>query len=125
MSKVLFSGRFDPFHVGHLRTVQLLARKYDVLVVVLDYHKQRFPICYRLTAMRETIGTLIGNVQIECNKTHFGKLHKDEWELWGCDLYAAGNFEVLNHMESIGVRCIYVDRPYQISARYYDKPQKT
>ena len=121
---VLFSGRFDPPHLGHFRTIQLLARDYNVKVVVLDYPEQRFPISYRLRVLRETVGEALGNVSVVSNKTHFGKLTRPEWDAYGCDLYAAGNFEVLSHIEFMGIECIYVDRPYQLSARLYDKPEK-
>ena len=119
------SGRFDFPHAGHIRTIQLLASDYDsVVVAILDYPEQKWPLCYRRRIFEEIFWDY-KNVKVLSNKTHFGEMTLAEWKTYKCDYYAAGNFEVLNHMESIGVPCIYVDRPYQISARYYDKPKET
>jgi len=110
MSSILFSGRFCKPHTSHFLTIKDLSKKYDkVVIVVLDYEKAFFPLCMRIHILKELLEDY-KNVEIKVNKTHFAEITKEEFESFGCDIYGAGNIEVLKHMEKINVPCVYVPR---------------
>jgi len=116
--KVLFSGRFDICHPGHICQIIRLAKKYGtVKVVILDYPERRFSISYTMMIFKEIFADIKLNVEFIVNKTHFAEITKEEVYMYDCDIYASGNQKVLRHMEVIGVPCIFVEAAYQYSAR--------
>lgn len=120
MSMVVFSGRFDPLHPGHIATMMRLSKKYDIVkMVILNHPERSYPASYIKQVCDEIFeGT---NVRICINKTHFAELTLEEWNYFGGSVYAAGNLQVLKHIESLGIECIYVDRAYDFSASHYKR----
>jgi cytidyltransferase-like protein len=118
--RCLFSGRFDPPHPGHIASILRLADKYDeVVVMMLDYPDRNFPIEYCGKVFSECIER--EKVKISVNKTHFGKISLEEWELFQCDLYAGGNLSVLRHVEKLGIKVHYLERAFEYSASKYER----
>ena len=119
---VLFSGRFDPPHIGHWISILRLADKFKkVKVVVLDYPERRFNIQYVLQIFDELTGRwpFDRKVEVMSNSDHFGKITKKALEKYEFDVYAAGNMVVLNHINSLGIKCMYVDRAFDFEAHRY------
>lgn len=119
-SEVVFSGRFDPPHPGHLATVKRLLKKFGyVNIVILDYLERDYPLNYVKGIFREMFEG--SQVNVMANRTHFGEMTKDEWDGFKADYYAAGNLKVLRHMERIGANCYYVERAYEYTASDYKR----
>lgn len=119
---VLFSGRFDPPHPGHIVTILRLARKYGTCkVVLLRTGERRFPPSYCLSIFEEVFA---GNkkVVVLANDTHFAKITKQEIEDIGCDLYASNNIECLKHVEELGVKTLFTDRSFDYSSSKIGMP---
>jgi hypothetical protein len=113
----LFSGRFDPPHLGHLLSIARLGKHHELTVVVLDYPEQKFPISYRVQIVKEALSYLSGGpYHVEANKVHFGKITKGELATHTFDFYASGNLSCVHHMESLGYPCYYVERAYEYAA---------
>jgi len=116
--KVLFSGRFDPPHPGHIITImRLLADFKEVSVVILKNEERRFPVTYVVQVFGEIFRDQ--PVNILHNETHFGTISKEQLQKFDCDIYAAGNLDVLKHIENMGFPCVYVERSYEYSASNY------
>lgn len=119
---VLFSGRFCPPHPGHFATIIRLAEKFGaVKVVMLDYKERDFSVDECLEAFNETFRVIPLDVTFHVNKTHFAKITRSEIdEFRPFDIYcAAENFEVLEHIASIGIQTYSMKRSLFYSARYY------
>jgi nicotinamide mononucleotide adenylyltransferase len=124
----LISGRFDRPHTGHIRTIQLLGQRFNkVLVVVLNYREQKYSAQYRAQVLREILENCKGTYEVVINNYHFAAISIDELLKYEFDVYAAGNFEVLKHIEQIyntspsarekrKIRTIWIDRPYGYDA---------
>lgn len=121
---ILFSGRYDKPHLSHFLTVRDLADKYKkVLIVVLDYPESHYPLCVRMHIFKKAMQDY-ENVKIIANNTHFGKITLDELKAFNCDVYGAGNEDVLKHIESLGFPCVYVPRTLDTAASEDVKYQK-
>jgi len=120
--RVLFSGRFDPPHPGHIASVLRLLNKPEVrsvTLVILDYPERDYPIVYCEKVFSECLKT--HPVEIKVNKTHFGKLTHTEWKSFDCDVYAGGNLKVLRHIEKLGISVTYTERAFDYSASKYER----
>ena len=113
--KILFSGRFDPPHPGHIASILRLEKKGHVTVVVLDYSDREYPIEYVKTVFNEIFER--HGVEIITNSVHFGKVDVDELKNFGCDVYAGGNLTVLRHIEQLGHPVMFCDRAFEYSSR--------
>lgn len=121
VEKVVFSGRFDPPHPGHIATIKRLSKIFNyVEVVILDYPERRYPLTYCLNVLEECLVDENNSIGISSNKTHFAKLTITEWLPFNAAYYAAGNLEVLKHIESLGIKTYYVDRAFDYSSRKYE-----
>lgn len=119
---VLFSGRFDPPHPGHILQILKLAKKWKkVKVVVLDYPERRFPIVYVMSVFQEIIDS--ESVEFFRNNIHFGEITEEEFKKFECDLYVGGNLTVLRHIEKMGIPCEYLPRALEFSSRHYPDPE--
>lgn len=108
---ILFSGRFDRPHISHIDTITKLGQEYKkVLVVVLDYPEQCYPVQYRAQRLGEVLGRCKGNYEVVINKVHFGKITASELGYFDFDVYGTGNMEVLKHIESLNVKCRFIDK---------------
>ena len=115
----IFSGRFDPPHLGHLMTILDLCKLFQkIVVVVLDYRGR--PTCSASMAVlifetlfEDFLPQICAN-KIECivNHTHMAEVSVSEYddllEAVGTtranSIYLSGNPEVLKHMEEIGIK---------------------
>lgn len=103
MSTILFSGRFDKPHAGHIITIQRLGIRYDkVIVCVLDYPEARYSLSVRISVLTEALAGTKGNYLVIANKTHFGEITVRELEeLPYFDYYGTGNVEVFEKIKAI------------------------
>jgi nicotinamide mononucleotide adenylyltransferase len=120
----LFSGRFDRPHPGHITTIQDLGEQYKkVLVVILQHKEQKWPASYRAQVLKKILGRSKGNYEVIINTWHFGKIKQVDLFKYKFDVYAAGNMEVLKHIEEINktvpgprlknkIEIVWTDRPY-------------
>ncbi|MCP4651202.1 MAG: hypothetical protein GY853_14135 [PVC group bacterium] len=104
MSTILFSGRFDRPHIGHMITIGRLGQQYDkVIIVVLDYPEQKYPIDERVNTLRNALYLMRmrGSYQIVVSKHHFGEIETKQLkeEIPWFDVYGSGNREVLENMK--------------------------
>lgn len=114
---VLFSGRFDPPHIGHIITISKLVREFkEIMVVVLDYSEAEYPLCYRKQALSGMMNCLPGLHYVIDYPTHFAEITKEEISKFKFDVYASGNLSVLKHIESLGIPTLYVERSFDYSA---------
>lgn len=122
---ILFSGRFNPPHLGHFSTITDLAEKYGkVKVIILDYPKRKFPITYCVRVLKDELSKTKLDIEIIANKIHFEKIKKEEIEQFKpFDLFVSVNLKVLRHVESLGIPCEYVDFSYQYKASLYSFPE--
>lgn len=114
---ILFSGRFDKPHAGHIITIARLGQKYDkVIVCMLDYPEQYYPISDRKKIMCDALQYLRGNYQLIINKTNFEKITKEQIEEeihTPFQVYGSGNWQCYTNMTKLGYEVIEVRRyPY-------------
>jgi cytidyltransferase-like protein len=121
----IFSGRFDPPHIGHIMTILKLAERFGkVVVVVLEYKerescdaagaKQVFDCVFNAIMGR----SVRNKVDVVVNKIHFGKITFSEYDLFlrnigACynhTVYLSGNKEVLENMVMQQIKCEFVPR---------------
>lgn len=121
----VFSGRFDPVHIGHLATVLRLCKRFaKVVIVVLDYHERQIVDAKEAKHIFDMMLDLIfgevarNKVDVVICPIHFGKITYEQYELFllniGADynstVYLTGNPEVLANFDRQQIRCEYVDR---------------
>lgn len=118
MNTVLFSGRFDRPHIGHIATLGRLGAHCDkVIVVVLDYPGQFYAPQYRRQMLDNILSMMQGEYEVVCYPIHFGEISAAVMRReWSFDVYGTGNHQVLMHMAEIGVPTVYVERSYDYSA---------
>jgi len=115
--KMLFSGRFDRPHLGHIITISNLMQNFDeVLVVVLDYKEQHHSVIRRVRILCDGLRYVNGTVDVISNKNHFGEITKEELDkLPAFDIYGSGNQDVLEHMRNF-CKAHYVPRYPEFAA---------
>jgi cytidyltransferase-like protein len=114
---VVFSGRYDPPHCGHIRSIQELGQQYDhVFIVVLDHEEQKYPPQYRAQILRELLECAKGSYTVSVNKDHFANIDAAKLVQYEPFVYASGNLECLFHVERLGYETLYVNRAYSYEA---------
>lgn len=114
---ILFSGRFDRPHVGHIETIGKLGKEYEkVIVVILDYEKQRYIAEYRFHIMWSILEKLSGNYELHVDPNHFATIGKDALGVYQFDVYGSGNHECLAHIKKLGHNVVYVPRSFDYEA---------
>ena len=119
----IFSGRFDPPHLGHIITLHKILTCYSkVIVPILDYEGRCLSAFDALSDFFEYKSLVFpsymqNKVYFLINKTHFGKITEGEIKgicrLAGEDddlsqfVYVGGNEKVNKHIESL--KCIKVE----------------
>jgi len=122
LGTVLFSGRFDPPHCGHIASVKRLLKKCQkVIVVLLDYEERRYPVCYCVDVLEEVFEGF--PVEVLVNNVHFGEITKEQLKEFNFDAYCSGNLSVLRHIEKLGFDAIYWDRAYMYEASKIPLPE--
>ena len=119
MATVLFSGRFDPPHPGHIATIMKLSKMFDrVVVPVLDHEGQSMPVDDRVDILEACTAK---NVDVFSNKDHYARVTKPEiitfCEDMDCffSVYASGNEECIAHMKELGYPVLYIPRSFHYS----------
>lgn len=121
----IFSGRFDPPHLGHLITILNLCRRFNrIVVVVLDYPERKicgaeevrriFKTCFEAMLSPMTIQ----KVFIDINKIHFGQITFVEYSnylngigvCFAHSIYLSGNKNVLANIDKQGIPWLFVPR---------------
>lgn len=114
---VLFSGRFDRVHSGHVMSILRLGHEYKkVLIVILDYKERHWSAQYAQQYLRELCTYAKGEYEVVINKDHFATIPKRAAEQYGFDVYAAGNHKCLLHMDSLGFKVRFMERAYDYDA---------
>lgn len=112
-----FSGRFDNVHPGHIIQIMRLGQVYSkVLVPVLDYPEQHYPVDYRLQILNAALDYAIGSYEIFPSKIHFAEASKEYLESLRFDIYVSQNIKCLIHVAGLGFKIKYVDRAFDYSA---------
>ena len=127
----LFSGKFDPVHLGHILTGGKLLQKYKkVIVCILDYPGREFCDIGLVKEIFKTFVKLWAHdsrrIEIVSNKTHFAYIELSEIKeicdrLW-CSVnindvvYVGGNIEVNKHIKELGFPVEYIYRSYFYNA---------
>lgn len=112
---MLFSGRFDMFHIGHYITIKRLLKKFDeVLLVVLDYKDSLYSIKKRMNLIEEVFEDN-EDVTVIDYPVHFGEITREQFDsisehAISETVYGSGNHEVLRHVKSLGIDTVYVPR---------------
>jgi nicotinamide mononucleotide adenylyltransferase len=124
----IFSGRFDPPHLGHLITILRLANRYGkIVIVILDYPEREACTAERAMEILDTVFNLIfsavtrSKIDVIMNKVHFGKITFSEYDLllrnigacFNHTVYLSGNDEVIKNFEKQQI-------PYERVARSID-----
>ena len=121
---ILFSGRFDKPHASHFLTIRDLSKSWKhVFVAVLDYSESHYPLCVRLHILEKLLQDY-NNVTVLSNCIHFGEITLEQIQCFNCDVYGSGNKDVLKHVESLGMECVYVPRTLDTAASEDVKYQK-
>jgi nicotinamide mononucleotide adenylyltransferase len=121
----IFSGRFDPPHLGHLHTILNIAKVYGrVLVVILDYPDREVCSADEARDIFNEIfdamfpDTTRSTIQVVINDIHFAAISFAEYDTLlrnngiclNHSIYLSGNTEVLENMKKVGIRCRYFAR---------------
>lgn len=112
-----FSGRFDNVHPGHIIQIMRLGQKYKkVIVPVLDYPEQHYPIEYRVDILKAALEFALGTYEVFSNKVHFAEAELRYLEALRFDVYVSQNIKCLKHVADLGFKIKYVDRAFDYSA---------
>lgn len=100
---VLFSGRFDRPHCGHVATIQRLGSMFTkVLIVILDYPGQRYPVEYRRKVLETVLQQSYGHYNVVVNADSFETISAAAVRQFEFDVYASGNPKCVQHMMELG-----------------------
>lgn len=114
---MLFSGRFDAPHCGHIKTIQELGGIFfKVIVVVLDYEKARYPVDYRMEVLAKILGRSYGMYEIIANDENFECIKIESAKKFTFDIYASGNTKCVAHMKALGFRTLNTPRSWHYEA---------
>lgn len=123
---ILFSGRYDPPHLGHLLTFQRLATEYDkVIICILDYPRQFKPIRERLKTIEVALGGCIGSFEVIVNSVNLEHATQEDMDtLPAFDCVGTGNQGVYFNMVKLGIPVVEIKRTPGYNASDSRKFQK-
>lgn len=121
MRFAVFSGRFDPIHLGHFQTIVNIAKEYDhVLVPILDYPERLVPAKRVKKVFDRILDDVIPlhNITVVINDVHFGKITEKQYNNFlkehigiAADVtYLTGNKKVLKHFKDMGLKHEHFER---------------
>jgi len=120
-----FSGRFDNVHPGHIIQIMRLGQQYSrVIVPVLDYPEQHYPVNYRIQILTAALEYAIGSYDVFPDKIHFAHASREYLESLHFDFYVSGNIACLKHVSDLGFKIKYIDRAFDYSASEEFKPSE-
>lgn len=112
----IFSGRFDPPHIGHLITVFKLAQIYGkIVIVILDYPDRKACSAEKARVIFDKVFDLIfsrltrSKIDVIVNDVHFAEMTYEKYytlvhhRIGAClnhTVYLSGNEEVLKNMNT-------------------------
>jgi cytidyltransferase-like protein len=123
----VFSGRYDPPHLGHLITILSIAALFGrVIVVILDYEEREACTSGEAQKIFNSVfdmifpGGLRSKVEVVIHDKHFGKITFAEYDLFLRNIgvcynhctYLSGNPEVLANMERQQIKHSAFPRSY-------------
>jgi hypothetical protein len=117
---ILFSGRFDRPHPGHIITIARLGQKYDkVIVCMLNSLGSHYCIEDRQKIMCDALQYLRGNYQLVVNRHNFEKITQEQIDEIGIkfDAYGSGNYQCNLNMKQLGYEIVDVPRYPGYAAR--------
>jgi cytidyltransferase-like protein len=130
----IFSGRFDPPHLGHVQTILKIAKRFSkVVVVILDYPERKVVNAMEAKDIFDYLFDMVfpetcrSKVDVVINNIHFGKIKFSEYDCFlrnigACynhTVYLTGNFEVLVNMQEQQIKHEFIER--SIDAVYEGK----
>ena len=106
-----FPGKFHPPHLGHLRSIMYLMKKYDTLIVGVSEHIPEAPI----TTVDNIIGILDSFFEyfdnVELTRIKGTLIHKTDLSgLPLFDVLVSGNQDVLDWAEKMGIKYEFMPR---------------
>jgi nicotinamide mononucleotide adenylyltransferase len=109
---ILFSGRYDKFHTGHLITIARLGQQYSkVIICILNNMGDFYPILEREQIIKDALEHVKGNYEVIVNRHHFATITKEQVEeLPKWDIYGTGNYRCLMNMHTLGYETVSVPR---------------
>ena len=121
MRFAIFSGRFDPVHLGHLQTIVKIAGEYDhVIVPILDYPERAISAgpCKMVLEMILRNVAPINNITVVINGIHFGQMTEKKYNDFikehigvAADVtYLSGNPEVLSRFAALKLKHKHIER---------------
>jgi len=122
---ILFPGRFDRPHIGHVITLQRLAEKYEkVIVVVLGYDNEFYEVTYRYQVLKECLDRCSGKYEIHINDIDWRNAKhgvtvaecRTFFSKYKFDVYGTGNHKFLRTAAKAGYDVVYIERAYDYSA---------
>jgi cytidyltransferase-like protein len=121
----VFSGRFDPPHLGHIQTILKLSKRFSkIVVVVLDYPGRKAVDTEGAKDVFNYLFDMVfpeisrSKVDVVINNIHFGKITFAEYDAFlrqigACynhTVYLSGNPSVLDNMKKQQIKCEFVER---------------
>ncbi len=117
----------DKPHSGHLITIKRLGQEYDrVVIVILDYPEQFYPIEERVQILHDMFDEgILGNYEVIVNKHNFENITKEQVEeLPEFDVYGSGNYRCYSNMSKLGYEVVDTRRYPGYAAKDDRKYQK-
>jgi hypothetical protein len=87
-----------------------------VIVVILDYPEQRYPVEYRRNVLATILGFSRGNYEVLVNDENYERISARAAGEHCFDVYASGNPKCIARMKSLGYRTLFVDRSWDYEA---------
>ncbi len=113
MSKtILFSGRFNPVHLSHIRTIKRLANDYEkVIVCMLDYPNRFEPMEDSYAVMEDCLDGYKGNFEVMINNVNLEHTTQEDMDtLPPFSVVGTGNPNVQANMDMLGIPWVHIER---------------
>ncbi|MFA5166857.1 MAG: adenylyltransferase/cytidyltransferase family protein [Candidatus Paceibacterota bacterium] len=127
MKTAIFSGRFDPVHLGHVLTILKLLDRFDrVVVVILDYPEREGCTAQEAFDIFQSVFIHISSprmITLIINKDHFATISREQYldliKTVGAKndgvVYVSGNRKVLDNFQHMDLPWEYIPRSREYS----------